>query len=113
MLLLEQLKQIPDHRGLQGKKYPLWVLMSLVVVGTFCGYLGYRPLANFCRQHREKLWRLLEIDESIECPSYSTFRRTLLEVPSQHWETMFNVWALATVPQKLNRCASIDGKSIR
>ncbi|MDJ0527958.1 MAG: hypothetical protein PX634_22115 [Microcystis sp. M53600_WE12] len=42
MLLLEQLKQIPDHRGNWGKKYPLWLLMIIVIIGKFCGYDGDR-----------------------------------------------------------------------
>jgi len=45
MLLLEQLKQIPDDRGNQGKKYPLWLLRIIVIIGKFCGYDGDRDIA--------------------------------------------------------------------
>jgi DDE_Tnp_1-associated len=113
MLLLEQLKQIPDHRGIQGRKYPLWLLMSLIVVGKFCGHHGYRPLADFCAKYREKLGSFLKIDESLDCPSYSTFRRAMIDIHPTHWEKVFNAWALATMPSKIGTCSSIDGKSIK
>lgn len=87
--------------------------MALVIIGTFCGHVGYRPLGSFCQKYREQLWSLLEIEESFPCPSYSTLRRTLLDVPPERWETVFNVWALATLPHRENRCVSIDGKSIK
>ena len=113
MLLLEQLKQIPDHRGIQGRKYPLWLLMSLIIIGKFCGYEGYRPIADFCAKYREKLWSFLKIDESLDCPSYSTFRRAMIDIHPTHWEKIFNTWALATMPSKIGSCSSIDGKSIK
>jgi DDE_Tnp_1-associated len=53
MLLLEQLKQIPDHRGIQGRKHPLLLLMSLIVSGKLCGHEGYRPIADFVCQSKQ------------------------------------------------------------
>lgn len=113
MLLLEQLKQIPDHRGVQGRKYPLWVLIILLIIGKLCGHDGYRPIADFCQKYRQKLWSLLDLELSMPSPSYSTFRRTMINVNYQHWEEAFNTWAIATMPEQIGRCSSIDGKSIK
>jgi predicted transposase YbfD/YdcC len=113
MLLLEQLKQIQDHRGAKGRRYPLWLLMILILIAKLCGYDGYRDIADFCQRYREKLWIWLEVEKSINHPSYSTFRRTMIEVEPQHWEKVFNTWALATLPENIGRCSSIDGKSIK
>jgi hypothetical protein len=33
MLLIEQLKQVPDHRHIKGKKYSLWVILFMNWIG--------------------------------------------------------------------------------
>jgi predicted transposase YbfD/YdcC len=85
--------------------------MSLM--GSLCGYIGYRPLADFASEHQEKLEALLELPPAKSTPSYSTFRRILLAVEPKYLATVFNVWALGTMPLLLNRLLSIDGKSIK
>jgi hypothetical protein len=75
MLLIEQLKQIPDHRDLKGKKYSLWVVLFMSLMGSLCGYIGYRPLADFAKLHQEQLEELLELPAAKSTPSSSTFRR--------------------------------------
>jgi predicted transposase YbfD/YdcC len=91
MLLIEQLKQIPDHRHAKGKKYSLWVILFMSLMGSLCGYIGYRPLADFASLHQEQLEELLELPPAPSTPSYSTFRRILLAVEPQHLATVFNV----------------------
>lgn len=49
--LVERLTQIPDYRKGKGKRHTLWLVLMLVLLGTLCGYRGYRPLADFSRQH--------------------------------------------------------------
>lgn len=46
--LIESLKQIPDYRKGKGKRHALWLVLLLILLGTLCGYRGYRPLADFC-----------------------------------------------------------------
>jgi predicted transposase YbfD/YdcC len=113
MLLIEQLKQIPDHRNVKGQKYSLWVILFMSLMGSLCGYIGYRPLADFASEHQEKLAELLELPPAKSTPSYSTFRRILLAVEPKYLATVFNVWALGTMPLLLNRLLSLDGKSIK
>jgi predicted transposase YbfD/YdcC len=113
MLLTEQLKQIPDHRKAKGKKYSLWVILAMSLIGSLCGYIGYRPLADFAKRHQEQLEELLELTPAKSTPSYSTFRRILMAVEPKYLATVFNVWALGTMPVLLNRLLSIDGKSIK
>jgi predicted transposase YbfD/YdcC len=114
MTLINQLKQIPDPRHLKGRRHPLWMLMFLSLLGIVCGYSGYRPLADFCVQHDGELRRLLELPETQRLPSYSTFRRSFLDLPPQGWVDAFNVWAWASLPAHLAAYLwSIDGKSIR
>jgi predicted transposase YbfD/YdcC len=114
MTLISQLKQIPDPRHHRGRRHPLWMLMMLSLMGFLCGYRGYRPLADFCERHGKVLRVLLDLPDSQRLPSYSTFRRSFLDLPPEGWASAFNVWALATVPADFPACLwSIDGKSIR
>lgn len=113
MLLIEQLKQIQDHRRTKGRRYPLWVILMLSIMGVLSGYVGYRPLADFSCKHRELLWALFGLPETMSTPSYSTFRRTIQAVEPENLVAIFNVWALSTMPILLNRLLSIDGKSIK
>jgi predicted transposase YbfD/YdcC len=113
MLLIEQLKQIPDHRHVKGKKYSLWVILFMSLMGSICGYIGYRPLADFAALHQVQLEELLELPPAKSTPSHSTFRRILIAVEPKYLAAVFNVWALGTMPLLLNRLLSIDGKSIK
>jgi predicted transposase YbfD/YdcC len=113
MILIEQLKQIPDHRDIKGKKYSLWVVLFMSLMGSLCGYIGYRPLADFAKLHQAQLEELLELPAAKSTPSHSTFRRILIAVEPKYLAAVFNVWALGTMPLLLNRLLSIDGKSIK
>jgi predicted transposase YbfD/YdcC len=113
MLLIEQLKQIPDHRKAKGKKYSLWVILAMSLMGSLCGYIGYRPLADFAKLHQAQLEELLELQPAKSTPSHSTFRRVMIAVEPTYLVSVFNVWALGTMPVLLNRLLSIDGKSIK
>ncbi|MBD2097912.1 transposase family protein [Trichocoleus sp. FACHB-591] len=114
MSLITQLKTIPDPRGQRGKRYPLWLLMFLALLGSLCSYWGYRPLAKFCSKHQSALAPLLESDlQTPLLPSSSTFRRLFLLIEAQAWVDAFNVWALSHAPEWAELDWAIDGKSIR
>lgn len=76
MTLIEQLKTIPDPRGKNGQRHPLWLVLFIALLGSLCGYWGYRPLAQFCVKHRQTFLPLLALNPNrVGLPSYSTFRR--------------------------------------
>ena len=110
MALIEQVKQIPDHRHLRGRRHPLGMILMMSVLGFLC---GYRPLADFATLSAEDLRELLGLAEAQPMPSYSTFRRTSLAVDSQGWVEGFNAWAIAALPLACGALMSIDGKSLR
>ncbi len=113
MSLISQLKAITDPRGTRGRRYELWLLLFLSVFGSLCGYWGYRPLAEFAREHHQTWCELLELDASTTpAPSYSTFRQIFLKVDAQGWVDAFNAWAMANAPEWLGQL-SVDGKSIK
>ncbi|NJL58023.1 ISAs1 family transposase, partial [bacterium] len=114
MSLIAQLKTIPDPRSKRGQSHPLWLVLFLALLGSMCGYWGYRPIAQFCQTHRATLCELLDLDpQTTHFPSYSTFRRVFLQVDAQAWVDAFNVWALLHAPTFAGLLWSIDGKSIK
>ncbi|MBW4443723.1 MAG: transposase family protein [Plectolyngbya sp. WJT66-NPBG17] len=78
---MEQLKTIKDPRKPRGQRYALWLVMFLALLGSLCGYSGYRPLANFVQKHHRLICRLVELESNTKLmPSSSTFRRILQQV---------------------------------
>ncbi|UZO76414.1 hypothetical protein M8120_27770 [Microcystis aeruginosa str. Chao 1910] len=47
--------------------------------------------ADFCRSQKEKLWELLGLEETMNNPSYLTWRRLMIEVEPRYWETVYNI----------------------
>ncbi|MEX0272730.1 ISAs1 family transposase, partial [Leptolyngbyaceae cyanobacterium UHCC 1019] len=114
MTLITQLKTIQDPRGKRGRRYPLWFLLFVALLGSLCGYWGYRPLEKFCQKHHQSLCELLALDpETAVMPSYSTFRRVFQIVDAQVWVEVFNGWAGLHAPPSAGLLWSIDGKSIK
>lgn len=111
--LIEHLQQIPDYRKGKGKRHALWLVMMLVLLGTLCGYRGYRPLADFSQQHWQSLCELLELPENTRIPSYSTFRRVLQRVDFEPIVTLFNCWSQMFIQLREQTWVAADGKSIK
>jgi predicted transposase YbfD/YdcC len=114
MTLIEQLKSIKDPRKPRGQRYALWLVMFLALLGSLCGYYGYRPLAKFVQKHHFEICQLLEFapDKKL-LPSPSTFRRIFQQVDAQAWVDSFNGWVVTHAPDLSGQLLSIDGKSIR
>lgn len=45
--LIQSLQEIRDFRASQGKRYPLWLILLLVIMGTLSGCRGYQALEDF------------------------------------------------------------------
>lgn len=112
MTLIEALKTIPDHRRGAGRRYPLWVFLLLVILGTMSGYRGYRGLSRFMLRHQEHLAGQLGLRRA-ELPSYSTVRRLLMTIDFNAVATAFNQWAQQSGLVKAGRNYAIDGKGLK
>ena len=114
MPLIDQLKTIEDPRSKRGQQHPLWLVLFLSLLGSLCGYWGYRPLETFAHKHHQTICELLALDPNTTVlPSYSTFRRIFQLVDAQAWVDAFNGWVILHAPELAGLLWSIDGKSIK
>ncbi len=110
--LLETLTQVQDFRAPRGRRYPLWLLLLLVIMGTISGCFGYRALEDFSRRHHDALvasWQL----PPTRFPSDSTFRRIMMGIDFTELAHVFNNWANDWMPTQEQDWLGVDGKSIK
>jgi hypothetical protein len=110
---IEALQQVPDYRKSKGKRHQLWLVLLVIVLGSLCGYRGYRPLADFSQQHWQTLCDLVDLPETTRIPSYSTYRRVLQRVDFEPLERLFNDWSQSIIEWVEQLWVAIDGKSIK
>jgi len=110
--LLEALTQVQDFRAPRGRRYPLWLLLLLVIMGTMSGCLGYRALEDFARRHHEALVASLQLPPT-RFPSDSTFRRVMMGIDFTDLAYVFNNWANDWMPTQTQDWLGVDGKSIK
>jgi DDE_Tnp_1-associated len=109
MSLIEHLQQIPDFRT--QPRYPLWVILLLVIMGTMSGAQGYRALEDFVQRHQSSLIELLELPYK-RLPAFSTLRRIMVRLDFVVLTQAFNAWASETFVQP-NMQLATDGKGIK
>ena len=110
MSLIEHLQQIRDFRT--QPRYPLWVVLLLVIMGTMSNCLGYRALEDFVERHQKVLLELMKLPHK-RLPSYSTIRRAMVRIDFQALTEVFNAWASETFAVSLAEQVAVDGKSIK
>jgi hypothetical protein len=60
MTLLDCLTQVQDPRRLQGQRFPLSVLLLMIIMSMVCGKYQYREISRFCEHHYRYLKKRLK-----------------------------------------------------
>jgi predicted transposase YbfD/YdcC len=111
--LIDLLKQVKDFRRPQGKRYPLWFILLIIILGLMNGHKGYRALGDFAKFNRSNLIKHCGLAKD-EVPSYSTIRRAMEGINNAYLVVIFNQWAAQLPPESIvEKWVAIDGKSIR
>jgi hypothetical protein len=77
MSLISYLQQIPDFRT--QPRYPLWVILLLVIMGMMSGCQGYRALESFVKRHQRSLIEMLGLLYQ-RLPSFLTLRQIMVRL---------------------------------
>jgi hypothetical protein len=109
--LIEAFSTVKDPRRAAGRRTSSEQIFSMVIISYLCGYVGYRPVAAFCKSYEELFKEELGLKHQI--PSHVTFRDLLMRSDAQEMIIAFNNWASDYVSIEPGDCISGDGKSLR
>jgi DDE_Tnp_1-associated len=110
MSLIAHLQSIGDFRT--QPRYPLWVVLLLVIMGVMSGCSGYRALEDFVQRHQSVLLELLELPHK-RLPSFSTLRRIMIRIDFVALTNAFNAWVAEAFEITELEQVAMDGKSIK
>lgn len=113
--LLTALKDVPDPRRAQGKRYPLQYLLMFTVLALLSGARSYRGIITFLEQRREHLNRHFDVDLK-RAPVVNTLRTVLQSLETEALEAAFRRHAKALLPEEalgLKAVVALDGKALR
>jgi len=110
--LIQSLQEIRDFRAPRGRRYPLWVILLLVVMGTISGCRSYYALEDFGARHYGTVSEQLGL-EVTRLPSDTTFRRILQKLDFQTLAQQFEQWVNSKLTVESGEWVAIDGKSIK
>lgn len=110
MTIIEAFDMIQDPRRAEGKRTSLGQIFSMVVISNLCGYLGYRPVSNFCKSQKEVFTEALGLKHEI--PSHVTFRDVLQRTDQAALISCFNTWCATYVALNEGDWVSGDGKAL-
>ncbi len=113
--LLEILREIPDLRRAEGKRFDLSTVLLYSVLAMVAGANSYRQMHEFIRIHRQLLNEAFGLDLRYS-PSYTGLRLILRGVDPAALETAFRRHA-ATVAKPPTTdgltAVAVDGKTLR
>lgn len=110
--LLELLKQVKDPRGKQGKRYPLFRLLTLAVCAIVSGFDNYLAITqygqNLSHQARKRLgFRIFSM------PKETAIRRALNAIDASHFAELITQWLVSEGFRSRKTSIAIDGKTMR
>jgi hypothetical protein len=112
--LLAALAQVPDPRGLQGRRHPLTAMLATVVCAILCGFRGYRAIAQWIALQEPDTWHWLGYKR--KPPSANCFRDLLMALSPEQFETALRSWVgqlpEVRVTDNSLKATSIDGKTL-
>ncbi|MCC3409675.1 MAG: ISAs1 family transposase [Microcoleus sp. PH2017_10_PVI_O_A] len=113
MNLIEAIKSVPDHRHARGIRHELWLILTIILLGSCTGYWGYKPLVEFTKNHRDILIKTFNLPKDIRFPSDSTFRNIIQSLDFEMLAVLFNVWSQQELSIDKGELMAIDVKSLK
>jgi DDE_Tnp_1-associated len=110
--LVTYLKRVPDYRSKQGRRYPLWLMLLMSLLGVMSGCQGYQALEEFGVRHYPVLCQELGLSLK-RMPSDTTIRTMFRAIDFAQLQQQFNAWAKSQFACHAQEWLAVDGKSIR
>jgi hypothetical protein len=113
--LLEILREIPDHRRREGKRFDLPTVLLYAILSMVAGANSYRQMHEFIRVHHLRLNDAFDLELPYP-PSYSGLRLILQGVDPNALEAAFRRHAASMLTPPLEpglTAIAVDGKTLR
>jgi hypothetical protein len=113
-MLLDFLKQIPDHRRRQGRMFDLPHLLLFSILGIASGADSYRKIAIFIEENFDILRTTYELKWK-RAPSYNAVRYAIHGLNQKETERVFRAHSMASArfEKKKLTTVSLDGKALK
>ena len=109
--LLDHFSDLPDPRVDRTKLHLLIDIVTIALCAVICGAETYEEMETFGESKHEWLATFLELPNGI--PSHDTFRRVLMRLNPQEFESRFLTWVSCVADLTQGEIVSIDGKTLR
>lgn len=115
--LFDLFAQVPDHRKLKGRRYPMRTMLSIIALATMCGYSGHRGIASFAsklnRSQRRRLrCKPIKGTKEFDVPKETCIRNFLYQLDAEALENIIAQWMEGLDESEL-RYIAIDGKTLK
>jgi hypothetical protein len=87
--IMEQLRQVTDPRGRQGRVYPLESLLGMLLLGALHGESSLRGMWQWARVRWEQVWEPLGLARAERQPALSTLWNLLQQVMCRRWRRCY------------------------
>ena len=111
--LMAKFQQLTDSRNARGKRYPLPLLLILILLAKLAGEDTPKGIAEWLRLRRRQIIKTFQPDRET-IPSYNTIRRTLADTVSEdELQTVFRLFLYQEYGGQQSILITLDGKTLR
>ena len=106
--LFSHLKEVKDHRRLQGQRTPLPAFLEMIVLAGMSGHFGFRAISRFITRNKEFFVARYKLRHGT--PAYSTLRNFIKELDYEELSNAIYKWGSQYIES--DDWVSIDGKAM-
>ena len=111
--LITSLQEIRDFRASRGRRYPLWLILLLIVMGTISGCLSYYAPFRLWGATLQGSQRATRIRSNSLAIGYYFSSHLTLPLDFQTLAIQFEQWVNNTFTLETGEWVAIEGKSIK
>ena len=108
--LQDFLSEVKDYRRGAGQRYPLWAVLSMIIMSIISGAKGYREFGRFMKANQDSLIECFKLKHGV--PSHVTIRAILRKLDLYTLTKSFRLWMSLCSPPDSAEWLAIDGKSL-
>lgn len=114
--LVEVLAEIPDFRHAQGKRHPLQIVLTVILLGLICQQNSIRQIAHWAASLETPLKQRLHFRHG-QAPSNGTLQDVLRGIDLDQLTSALEAWFQAVLesyyPESDRNVWALDGKTLR